>query len=341
MEVIRTERRLCACCMEKHDVKTVRMGEHTVYKNVPVDYMAEYYYCDAAEELYMDEDMASSNDICMKDAYRKTIGVLTSKEIRNIRAKYDISQRDLSTLLGWGGKTITRYESHQVQDRAHDMILKKLDQDPEWYFCLLTEARSEIAPELYKKYLQQVTSLYEHSQDSYLRKSIEAKYIRYQNCGMYNGNRSLSLDKVVDMIRYFSNSPSMTHLYKVKLMKLLWYGDYLSYKRRGCSISGLIYRALPMGAVPIGHDSIIHLRGVDCEEIDMGNGIVYRFNASDNKEYQSLLEEERAILDVVIKGFGKMTKNEIVSFMYNEQAYTKTLPGDIIQFIYADNLSIE
>lgn len=28
-------------------------------------------------------------------------------------------------LLGWGGKTITRYESHQVQDKAHDTILKK------------------------------------------------------------------------------------------------------------------------------------------------------------------------------------------------------------------------
>jgi len=34
-----------------------------------------------------------------------------------------ISQSDLCLLLGWGGKTITRYESHQVQDIAHDTIL--------------------------------------------------------------------------------------------------------------------------------------------------------------------------------------------------------------------------
>ena len=40
-------------------------------------------------------------------------------------------------LLGWGGKTITRYESHQVQDKAHDTILKKIDQDPEWFLSLL------------------------------------------------------------------------------------------------------------------------------------------------------------------------------------------------------------
>lgn len=44
----------------------------------------------------------------------------------------------------WGGagKTITRYESHQVQDKAHDTILKKIDQDPEWFLSLLNDAKT-------------------------------------------------------------------------------------------------------------------------------------------------------------------------------------------------------
>lgn len=54
------------------------------------------------------------------------MGLLTSQQIRAVRTQYDISQRDLCILLGWGEKTITRYEGHQVQDRAHDAILKKL-----------------------------------------------------------------------------------------------------------------------------------------------------------------------------------------------------------------------
>ena len=61
-------------------------------------------------------------NIRLKDAYRKKEGLLTSYEIADIRAKYEISQSDLCLLLGWGGKTITRYDSHQVQDRAHDTI---------------------------------------------------------------------------------------------------------------------------------------------------------------------------------------------------------------------------
>lgn len=50
----------------------------------------------------------------------------------------------LCTLLGWGGKTVTRYESHQVQDKTHDSILKKIDQDPEWFLSLLEDVKDKI-----------------------------------------------------------------------------------------------------------------------------------------------------------------------------------------------------
>lgn len=121
MKIIRSEKRLCTCCMEEHEVKTVLAEEQAVFKDVKIDYDAYYLYCDAAEELYMDEQQMKDNDVRLKDAYRKKEGLLTSSEISGIREKYGISQRDLSTLLGWGGKTITRYESHRC--RTGHMIL--------------------------------------------------------------------------------------------------------------------------------------------------------------------------------------------------------------------------
>ncbi len=45
-----------------------------------------------------------------------------------------------------------------------------------------------------------------------------------------------------------------------KLMKLMWYADALSYKIRGHAITGLVYQVFPMGAIPVGHDSIIPLK---------------------------------------------------------------------------------
>ncbi|MGN0495138.1 MAG: type II TA system antitoxin MqsA family protein [Lachnospiraceae bacterium] len=340
MKIIKSEKRLCSCCMEEHEVKTVLVKEQTTFKNVYVSYEASYLFCDMAEELFMDEQKMQENDVRMKDAYRKRVGLLTSEAISRIRAKYGISQSDLCVLLGWGGKTITRYESHQVQDKAHDTILKKINQDPEWFLSLLNDAKNNLSAEAYQKYLEAATLLYEEDQDVYLRKAIEASYARFQGNQMFHGNTELSLDKVVDVIRYFASSIKVTSLYKVKLMKLMWYADALSYKRRGFAITGLVYQALPMGAVPVGHNSIIDLKDVPCEEVDMGETNAYHFSLSGEQIFKALSEEDIDILDFVIEKLGKKSKNEIINFMHKEQAYVETAPRDVIQFKYADSLQI-
>lgn len=340
MKVIKSEKRLCTCCMEEHEVKTVLVKEQFVFKNVNVSYEASYLYCDIAEELYMDEQLMQENDIRLKDAYRKAEGLLTTAEISGIRAKYGISQRDLCILLGWGGKTITRYERHQVQDKAHDTILKKLDQDPEWFLSLLDDTKDRLSMEAYEKYLNAATILYEKDRDFYLRKAIEASYAKFHGNRMFHGNAELSLDKAVDVIRYFASSVQISDLYKVKLMKLMWYADALSYKNRGAAITGLVYQALPMGAVPVGHNSIIDLRRVPCEEIEMGETTAYYFSLKGETSFPYLSDEDKNILDIVIEKLGKMTKNEIISFMHKEQAYIETECRDVIPFKYAKSLQI-
>lgn len=340
MKMIKSEKRFCTCCMEEHEVKTVLVPEQTTFKNVKIGYEASYLYCDVAGELYMDEQQMQENDIRLKDAYRREQGFLTSSEICNIRSKYRISQGDFCILLGWGGKTITRYEGHQVQDKAHDTILKKIDRDSEWFLSLLNDARESLEVEAYQKYLDAATALYEKNQDLYLRKAIEASYARFHGNQLLHGNTELSLDKVVDMIRYFAASKQITNLYKVKLMKLMWYADALSYKKRGFAITGLVYQAMPMGAVPVGHNSIINLKDVPCEEVDMGETNAYHFSLKEKTSFEFLSEEDKKILDIVIDKLGKMTKNQIVSFMYQEQAYVETKPREVISFEYSRNLQI-
>ena len=340
MKIVKSEKRLCLCCMEEHEVKTVLVKEHTFFRNRQVEYESEYLFCDIAEEFYMDEQQMQDNDVKLKDAYRECEGLLTSSEIKSIRAKYGISQSDLCMLLGWGGKTITRYESHQVQDKAHDTILKKIDNDPEWFLSLLRDAKVNLSVESYQKYFEAATALFEKDQDAYLRKAIEASYAGFQDNQLFHGNTELSLDKVVDVIRYFAASDNVTYLYKVKLMKLMWYADALSYKRRGFAITGLVYQALPMGAVPVGHNSIIDLKDVPCEEVDMGETNAYHFSLIGEQDFPALSEDDKAILDFVIEKLGKMGKNEIVNFMHKEQAYIKTPSRDIIQFKYAESLKI-
>lgn len=178
-------------------------------------------------------------------------------------------------------------------------------------------------------------------QDNYLRKSIQAQYVKYQDDADSNGNRNLDFDKIVDTIRYFANSNNVNNLYKVKLMKLLWYADFLSFKRYGHSITGLVYTIMPMGAVPIGHKSIIELKGICYEEIEFEDGCGYKFTKSEDCNYNALSKEDTAVLDDVIIEFGCCSKAQIVERMHNEIAYVNTSKGDVINYQYALELGID
>lgn len=336
--IIKKEHTLCICCMEEHDVLTVEVDEYNLFKGIDVNYKATCYYCENEDEYFESGDMLNQNDITMKNEYRKKVGLLTSDEICKIRAKYGISQSDLCLLLGWGAKTITRYETHQVQDNAHDTILKKINDDPEWFITLLRENKEKLTDSSYKKYLETATKLFEDAEDLYLRKSIIAQYANYNTD--YCGNTQLNLDKVIDVICYLANSDNVKSLFKVKLLKLLWYVDSLSFKRRGFSMTGLMYRAKPMGAVPVAYESILELNGIHYEEIEFEESTGYKFIKNDNIEYLTLSDDDKCILNDVINHFGNMSKDDIVQQMHKEDAYIETALHDIIQYKYAMNLSI-
>ena len=340
MTVINVQKKLCLCCMEEHEVKTVTASETNIFKDVRVEYPARYFYCENADQFFSDENMITENDISMKNAYRKEVGLLTGNEIIDIRCRYGITQSDLCLLLGWGGKTVTRYESHQVQDVAHDTILRKLDEDPEWFLTLLEAVKDKLGKSSYEKYYDAASQLYALDRDEYLKKAIMARYAGFKNAFSLNGNTELSLEKVIDSIRYFANSEKVTTLYKVKLMKLLWYADALSFKRRSRTITGLVYQAMPMGAVPVAHDAIIDFSKINREEIEFGDGTGYHFLPTPNKEYPNLQDEDKKILDDIIGIFGSRSKDEIVRAMHGENAFIETAQHDMIQFKYAEALSI-
>ena len=122
---------------------------------------------------------------------------------------------------------------------------------------------------------------------------------------------------------------------------MLWYADALSYKRHSHSITGMVYKALPMGAVPLQHDLIIDLKGVTYEEVDFAEGSGYHFIATSNNEYVHLSEEDKNVLDKIIETFGNVSKKSIVESMHQEVAYTETASNDIIQYKYVLQLSLD
>ena len=62
MKIIKSEKRLCTCCMEEHEVKTVLVEEQMTFKNVKVAYKVTYFIV-----------MQLKNSIWMRSRYRKMI----------------------------------------------------------------------------------------------------------------------------------------------------------------------------------------------------------------------------------------------------------------------------
>jgi len=323
--------------MEEHKVDIVEVIEHESFKGVKVDFLAIYEHCSNSDEYLANEDMIRANNLAVKDAYREKAGLLTSKEIVCLREKYGVSQKDLSEILDWGMATITRYENHQVQDRAHDDILRKIDADPQWFIEILKRAKSKLSQKAFDYYYRTANAQYRKQKNQYLISSIRANYADIDE-GEGTGFAELNLDKVVAVINYMAQQVS--DLYKVKLMKLLWYSDALHFKRYGRSITGLAYCALPMGAVPEGHEQIMMLEGVSYE-VFLYDNVAYKFVPTPGFEIQCLTEDKIQVIDKIISEFGTLSTQQIVDKMHEEEAYKCTDSRCIIPYSFAKQLSIE
>lgn len=331
---------LCPCCMEMHEPQERRVTERNIFQGQEVSYEAGYMYCSAADEYYATEQQMRMNDIAMKDAYRKALGRLTSSEITAIRAKYQISQTDFAKVLGLGEKTVTRYESFQVQTEANDSILRKVGNDPEWYLELLFRAKDNLTETVYEKSRKAAIEFFAEISDKYQRNALASEQARFGGNGIFHGNRALDFGKIVDAINYFASNREVKSLYTVKLMKLLWYADFLCFKRYRHSITGLAYLALPMGAVPAGYQNILELNGICYESEYIADNTGNRFVCDEGYLPRFLTDEEVRVIDTIIQQFGHMSKTALVEHMHAESAFILTHKLDAIAYSFADELSI-
>jgi DNA-binding transcriptional regulator YiaG len=72
------------------------------------------------------EEIENENLLNLYSKYKELAGFVTSKEITGFRKKYNISQRELGYILGFGKITINRYENGALQNQAHDDVLRNI-----------------------------------------------------------------------------------------------------------------------------------------------------------------------------------------------------------------------
>lgn len=73
MEILNRERKTCVCCMEEHDVLTVKEHEIAEFKGKEVEYDAVYEYCENCGEYVSTEGMLTQNYNAMTRAFESIV----------------------------------------------------------------------------------------------------------------------------------------------------------------------------------------------------------------------------------------------------------------------------
>lgn len=126
MKMKNKEKAYCYHCDKMVDFEIKEINENTKVseKGIPVNVKVKRAYCKHCGTVVPYKKIDYEADRLVYDEYKRKVGLLTSQEIKEIRLLRNLSQRELSLMLGLGEKTITRYENGAIQDRAYDILLR-------------------------------------------------------------------------------------------------------------------------------------------------------------------------------------------------------------------------
>lgn len=331
--IVKKERMTCPFCEETKEIELRKIKQIDKIKNVDVEYEAFVYYCVDCDEYFESGDLMESNLLSLRDAYRIKMGLLTKEEIVAIRNKFKISQEDFAIILGFGDKTIARYETSTIQEKPYDDLMRLFDKDYNFAYEQVLKAK----PNLSNKKFEQISEMLKgfiflESKNADNERMLSNQYIMMDKKCSLNGFTLLGIDKIKSMMAYFARFTK--NLFTVKLMKLFWYSDALSYQKTGKAISGLIYKHMPMGALPVGYKEICDLNSVDKEYLEIHDTISTQFLPKNSDEINETLFtlDEMEILNEVCRRFENVSGSELSDIMHEEDAYQITDKNDILDF---------
>jgi len=172
------------------------------------------------------------------------------------------------------------------------------------------------------------------------------RLVSHQHVDLTSGFKGYDLEKFKNMILYLVKR--LDGVLKTKLIKLLWYCDFLHFKETSVSITGSQCVRLPLGPVPDNYELIIanmiHEGLIDKSEIPFQT----KDGTQQGEEFTALLEPDKSIftekeiqvMDFIADTFREDTSTSIMEKSHRETAYKKCEDGDIISYEYAKELSL-
>ncbi len=321
--------------IEKRELKEFRGIEVNTFENVAI--------CNECnQDLYVNKIEDENNEIIYK-IYREKANIIKAEDIVKLREKYDISQRELTAILGLGKMTINRYERGGLPTKSQSDYIKLLIENEDRFIEKVKEAyeNNNITEKTYKKIVS------EGQEENISKKRVQENIRRYlkevlnRKPDIYNGYKSLDLEKVENIISYIASK--VKNLTITSLNKYLWYIDMLSFNKRAVAITGLTYQNQKFGPTIVykKYDELSLLDDkYQREDIENENGNTTKIISNENFNLDKISSSEKEIIDTIIKLLKNKNVTDISEMSHREDGWKKTKRFEQISFEYAMNLNI-
>jgi len=329
---------ICPSCEIESELELKYVKESIKVRGEPIEVEMKYYKCLSCGEEF--EDPRSDYDPLDKAyrEYRHRHRLTRPEEIRSFRKRYGFTQYEMSRLLGWGLATLNRYENGALQSEANENTLK-LVMDPHNLLRLIEETPNVLDKEKKDCLIKELTA---EEEESYSFKRIyEERFGRYE-ADELSGYKKLNIAKLFNAILFFCKGGG---IYRTKLNKLLFYGDFKHFKDYAVSITGARYAHIPFGPAPDKYEyyfaTLIENNVIEAKEVDlpleaMGEQLV----SVKEPDFSLFSDSELKVLLTVKEHFKDFTAKKITEFSHDEKGYRETLTGKLISYKYADKLKL-
>jgi transcriptional regulator with XRE-family HTH domain len=292
--------------------------------------MQFHYRCVDTGQEFTNDMLDQININQLYNQYREKYGVPFPDEIREIREQYGLSATKMAEILGFGVNSYRQYESGDIPSVASGRLIQAA-KDPTEFKKFLEASRAILTPREYKRFSERVDELIDGQRKNVWSNLLTEQIFRHSTPSEFTGYRKPSTAKIASIIAYFSENISDL-LWKTKLNKLLFYSDFLHYKRTGHSISGIAYRAIPFGPVPAEYEKLYvklkddNLAHVDLVEFADGN-YGEAVKATHTLKTELFSQAELSTLLEVATKFASASTKQIVTASHTEKAWQENEPA--------------
>lgn len=315
-----------ACFCEDTYIKDY---EHNYFiRDKEIKFVAPRRFCSKCNSLVYDSELDNNAGSIAIDLYNQQYGIPKEKIIE-LRNNFELSQDLFSKIIGCAKKTLISYEKGSALPNDNYIILiNSLIAKPETLATLVEANKGQFTEKEYNKIQKGLTTfLGNNSKQLFNVGEFEPTE--------FNGYTRINKDKIINMILIFAKNCIL----KTKLLKEMFYADFLYYKNTGASITGLEYAKITYGPVPDGFSDIINeclVEGLIDYNVEYMNDYEnHNIQGRVDVDYKVFDKDELEIINKVNEFFKDFKSKDVVNFSHEEKAFTETEFSKSISYDYA------